>query len=1191
MLPISNQKSHPPSSIPSNTPARPDLFHVVHEAEVSSYTQTSVGLVSIPIHGSHNENTIHYHGTALDPKLLETLIQGYEKSLAAQKEALQSSPEPLAILGKSIEKFKEEYEKSLKGKGEWDVLSMYVPVQGIKKSGLSEETVDLEAELERFFASDATVFLLQGVAGTGKSTFNRHLALKKLGEYQHLSETQNDPPLVFFVELRSIENPNKQVIQQFLQSKGFALEQIEALRTHSHQRCIFIFDGYDEIKERNRNFYDLNELWQWENAKFVITSRPEYLEANYQTYFRPKGARDGFREAWMAPFSADQRFHYIENYVNKMNPPWTVGQYEQALNQLSTLGKDLERPIVLRMLLQILPELGKTDQNQKALTLGAVYEHYLQHWWGNWQSRLGAIALTDDEEKARKELCEHAGGFVEQGFKYINKCAVELSKAGLTFAQDSEDFEKQYKKVYSAFFANDAKTRLLRFNAPFQMRQKQHYEFSHKSMQEYLVARTICTPDLKAREPHPEDVLNQLPLVQEPVILDFLVERVKAQPQFEAYLHAWIEVSKIPNTPVTVGAANAITVLVRAGVQFNGKDLKGIRIPGADLSYGVFDSAQLQGSDLSRVKLRTSWLHQANLSRAQMAGVQFGEWPYLEEESDVRSCAYSPDEKFCAMGLGNGVIRVYETSSWTKIRALTGHTDSVLSVVYSPSGAQIASGGYDGTVRLWDANSGAQTASGVWDKMVRLWGEKCGAPILTLMGHTGWVYSVVYSPSGSQIASGSADHTVRLWDAKSGAPILTLTGHTDWVYSVVYSPSGSQIASGSSDETVRLWDAKSGASVLTLKGHTKPVTSVAYSPSGSQIASGSRDNTVRLWDAHSGVAGHTLTGHTNRVNSVAYSPSGSQIASGSEDNTVRLWEAKSGASVLTLRGHTGSVTSVVYSPSGSQIASGSVDKIVRLWDAKGSVRGPTLTSRPDWVNSMAYSPSGAQIVSMSWDNTVQLLDAKSGASVLTLRGHTGSVTSVVYSPSGSQIASGSWDNTVRLWDAKSGASVLTLSGHTKLVTSVAYSPSGSQIASGSWDNTVRLWDAKSGAPILTLTGHTGSITSVAYSPSGAQIASGSSDETVRLWNVISGECLREIRDFTGGVCDVAWKATSEGSHLLTGSGNKFVRQWEIGEGAEVRVRLNWVFPHATLNVNKTIIEGVVGLSEMNRALIKQRGRK
>ena len=245
------------------------------------------------------------------------------------------------------------------------------------------------------------------------------------------------------------------------------------------------------------------------------------------------------------------------------------------------------------------------------------------------------------------------------------------------------------------------------------------------------------------------------------------------------------------------------------------------------------------------------------------------------------------------------------------LRTLTGHTSTVSSVAFSPDGQTVASGSWDGTIKLWNLATGEE--------------------VRTLTGHTHRVWSVAFSPDSQTLASGSFDNTIKLWNLATGKEVRTLTGHTSYVYSVAFSPDGQTLLSGSDDKTIKLWNVTSGKEVRTLTGHTNSVRSVAFSPDGQTLLSGSDDKTIKLWNLATGKEVHTLTGHINSVWSVAFSPDGQTVASGSGDGTIQLWNLATGEEVHTLTGHTDSVRSVAYSPDSQTLASGSWDNTIKIW--------------------------------------------------------------------------------------------------------------------------------------------------------------------------------------------------------------------------------------------------------------------
>ena len=79
-----------------------------------------------------------------------------------------------------------------------------------------------------------------------------------------------------------------------------------------------------------------------------------------------------------------------------------------------------------------------------------------------------------------------------------------------------------------------------------------------------------------------------------------------------------------------------------------------------------------------------------------------------------------------------------------------------------------------------------------------------------------------YSPDGTQVVSGGYDATLRIWDAKTGKPIREpLVGHTEPVTSVSYSPDGTRILSGSMDKTLRIWKLPDPGRTRTIERTSK----------------------------------------------------------------------------------------------------------------------------------------------------------------------------------------------------------------------------------------------------------------------------------------------------------------------------------------------------------------------------------
>jgi WD40 repeat protein len=447
---------------------------------------------------------------------------------------------------------------------------------------------------------------------------------------------------------------------------------------------------------------------------------------------------------------------------------------------------------------------------------------------------------------------------------------------------------------------------------------------------------------------------------------------------------------------------------------------------------------------------------------------------------------------------------------------LSGHTDSVTSVAFSPDGKIIAAGSDDETVILWDAVTY----------------QKLGAP---LTGHSGWITSIAFSPDGRILASGGCTENahsteecvagqILLWDiahrSRIGDPLVSNTGA---ITSLAFSPDGT-LAAGDYFGGIALWNVVNQQPIRDrLTGHSDEVTGLVFSPDGKTLVSSSFDNTIFFWDtntytheevlsAFSGITGY------NPYNIVlAFSPDGKVLASGSADRTIILWNVETHSAIGNpLLGHTNNVISLAFNSAGSILASGDIDGKIILWDVSipdSPYNFNTLSGQGDSINSLAFGLKDI-LVSGSTNGTVILWDP----STLTERfGHPipgGNI--VAFSPDGNLLVTGICaknndfglcaQSTLLFLDIAHGDSTGTaLEANAGEITSLAFSPDGYMLASGGSDSTIFLWNTVSRQPIGNpLIGHTSSVTGLIFSADGKKLFSAGGNEMIE-WDLQSSQ--------------------------------------------------------------------------------------
>jgi WD40 repeat protein len=297
-----------------------------------------------------------------------------------------------------------------------------------------------------------------------------------------------------------------------------------------------------------------------------------------------------------------------------------------------------------------------------------------------------------------------------------------------------------------------------------------------------------------------------------------------------------------------------------------------------------------------------------------------------------------------------------------------------------------------------------------------------------LTGHTDGVTDVAFSPDGTLLASSSRDGTIRLWRVATGTSAGILEGHTDIVWSLAISPDGTQLVSASDDRTVRMWSLPQGTQVDRIRsGSFGRGLQVAFSPDGVWFAAGDQFCLVQVRSARTGVLLRSLIqpvcdawgGNVVDGWGLAFTPDSQDLLTAEAQGgrgTVQRWSLDRYRAPERVQGTNGGVRAMALSPDGTKLGLAFVGSAT-IWivDAQDGELVHSLDGHAYGVNDLAFSPDGSLLASGSADRTVALWQVDSGALLRQLSGHADRVTAVAFSADGSRLASGSGDGTILLW--------------------------------------------------------------------------------------------------------------------------------------------------------------------------------
>lgn len=245
-----------------------------------------------------------------------------------------------------------------------------------------------------------------------------------------------------------------------------------------------------------------------------------------------------------------------------------------------------------------------------------------------------------------------------------------------------------------------------------------------------------------------------------------------------------------------------------------------------------------------------------------------------ENERTVTSVAWMQQGNYLAVGNDQGVVELWDAGRGKQVRSMKGHEARVSALTWNKF--ICTSGSRDTNIIHHDVRQAQNVVKTLTN------------------GHSQEVCGLKWSPDGTQLASGGNDNLLNIWNDLDENPVFQRSEHTAAVKAIAWCPWQSRLLAtggGTSDRKIRFWNTQSGACLNSIETHSQ-VCAIQWSKHQRELVSshGYSQNQLIVWKYPSMVKLAELKGHTSRVLHMAQSPDGCTVVSAAGDETLRFWK-------------------------------------------------------------------------------------------------------------------------------------------------------------------------------------------------------------------------------------------------------------------------------------------------------------